>query len=193
MTMTRSKIIPGILAGFCALALQFQTSTANAQNYFVVPGNQEDAGWSGYYVNYPYFLGPGYNLCSPNGWVCLAMNGSGALDLYDVQDGNILLWYPNNTENNEAFLYFQPDGNVVVYAPGTDCDCMLDDGFHTGTTNWNGDPGAFLAVQDDGNFVVYDANWNQLWAANNSGYYYNFAQQTTLQVNCQSNSTTPFC
>jgi hypothetical protein len=61
---------------------------------------------------------------------------------------------------------------------------MLDDGFHTGTTNWNGDPGAFLAVQDDGNLVVYDANWNILWAANNSGDYYNFTQQATMKQEC---------
>jgi hypothetical protein len=181
--MTRSKIIMGILAGFCGLALQFQTSTANAQTSFTTPG-----GWLGNYVNPAYLLGVGHSLCSPNGTVCLVMNSTGALVLYDVLDGNIPLWYPNNTENNEAFLYFQPDGNVVVYAPGN-CSCMLDDGFHTGTTNWDGDPGWFLAVQDDGNFVVYDGNWEQLWAANDSGYYYDCGQQQRLEQNCWNSAT----
>ena len=33
-----------------------------------------------------------------------------------------------------------------------------------------------MAVQDDGNFVIYESNWNPLWAATNDPRY-NFNEQ----------------
>jgi hypothetical protein len=74
---------------------------------------------------------------------------------------------------------------VVIYAPGTSCNCLVDDNFHTGTTNWAGDPGVYVTVQDDGNFVVCDTNWAPLWAAGGQPGY-NLGAHSTLITYCQN-------
>jgi hypothetical protein len=204
--MTRSKIIAAIVAAFCGLALQFQVSGANAQTgtYFVDNTNVD-------YATATYLVSRGEPLCSPYWHTCLMVDGYGYLYLVDWR-GNIL-WEPApigaqdcfNTycENNVyspgcfscyteptapgAYLQFQNDGNAVLYAPDSSGNFSVHS-WRTGTTGY--DPGVYLAVQDNGDFVIYDINWQPLWAATWDPRY-NWNEQALIAPNLTSQCPCP--
>jgi hypothetical protein len=154
--MTRLKLITTMLAGFCGLAVQFQVNTANAQT----PGTLNGINLV-YFTPTDYFAF-GYEICSPAG-VCLYYGGQ--IFLYDPY-GN-LLWYSSMSASftgplsGNSQLVFQGDGNLVI----RNWDLGGEATWRTGTTNWDGDPAWYMAIQDDGNFVLYDVNWHAVWAA----------------------------
>ncbi len=57
---------------------------------------------------------------------------------------------------NGYALYMQPDGNLVLYAPGSR---------PTWASHTNGKGGYRATMQTDGNFVVYDRHNKALWAS----------------------------
>jgi hypothetical protein len=172
--MLRSKCISIILAVFCGLAMQFQASGANAQVQY---GCMNGICYA--FVTPTYFLytgGPA--LCSPNG-NCLVMAdnnsqtqdgkpGNGQLQMFSLF-GDLLWTSEADGAGFSDYLAFQSDGNLVIYQNGGSAI------WRTGTTNWNGDPGAYLAVQDDGNLVIYDAYLNPVWAATHQSNYNSYA------------------
>jgi hypothetical protein len=91
MTMTRSKIIPIMLAAACGLALQFQASGANAQNFvpsepnvgpeFGTAGNTYNTNVTPNY--YMYEGSP--SICSPVVGNCLVKQTDGNLVLYSYE------------------------------------------------------------------------------------------------------------
>lgn len=166
--MIRSKIIPILVAAFCGLAMQFQASGANAQGY-VATGST---------------ITPGWGWCDSDYW-CVWMVADGSNQYAGFYDpNNNLIWntptVPYTTVygtcggvtlviSNNAFFSFQYDGNLVLdYTSDYACsgDQVVGGGrttrWRTGTTNWNGDPGVYLVI-NDGWFGVFDANWNPLW------------------------------
>jgi hypothetical protein len=168
--MIRSKIIPAIVAAFCGLALQFQASGANAQG---TTGTKYVGGTNVTWATAVYVVTQSNPLCSPYWHNCLIMDANGYIFLVDWRGG--ILWTAGNYSeypNSGAVLDFQTDGNLVLYA--TDSDGNLLHCWRTGTTNWNGDPGYYMAVQDDGNFVIYDSSWSPVFSAmkdTNAGTY----------------------
>jgi len=86
---------------------------------------------------------------------------NGEFELYYQHDGNLVLYRVNDGQALWATMTSQPgevamqgDGNLVVYNAG-------------GSPLWwsgtQGHPGAWLAVQSDGNLVVYDDYGYPLW------------------------------
>jgi hypothetical protein len=150
--MTRSKIVPAIVAAFCGLALQFQPSGANTQ-----PAQRFQDGTNVTYVTAQYFVSQSYPLCSPYWGTCLIIDANGFLFLIDWQGG--ILWQPDPIGGSVspytahptpgALLDFQTDGNAVLYAQDSYGDQLHC--WRTGTTDWNGDPGVYMAVGDNGN------------------------------------------
>jgi hypothetical protein len=105
---------------------------------------------------------PGQSLKSDNGLYTLTMQSDGNVVLYNnVQKP---LWWTNTGGGliDPRDFIMQTDGNLVLYDT-------------SGQARWNsktqGNPGAFLNVQDDGNLVVYRAGSatetvsNALWSA----------------------------
>jgi hypothetical protein len=173
MTMTRSKIIPAIVAAFCGLALQFHASGANAQTTFV-------GGTNVTYRTAPQLLYYGSpTLCSPYWANCLYVDALGNIILENWEGG--IRWSPSTNftpglgEFPGDFLEFQTDGNLVLYGYNSLGDLLHI--WRTGTTDWDGDPGYYMAVQDDGNFVIYDYNWNPVFSAQNDPNYQWWAQE----------------
>jgi hypothetical protein len=67
-------------------------------------------------------------------------------------NGSTPLWN-TGTVNQGCSVFFQSDGNLVVY------DCSSNPKWNSHT---NGHPNAWLTLQNDGNLVIYDggAIWN---------------------------------
>jgi hypothetical protein len=156
--MTRSKFIPTMLAAFCGLGLQFQTSGANAQTYGTLNG-----------INLVYFtptdyFPEGYEIYSPNNNYYLTIIVG---DLVLFGPSGQVIWSAGMSSSftgpvdSSDHVVFQSDGNLVIRNANLDDEAI----WRTGTTDWNGHPGYFMAIQDDGNFVIYDINWNWQWAA----------------------------
>lgn len=79
-------------------------------------------------------------------------------------DGNMVVYnrsskviWQSNTYNKGTRAIFQEDGNLVIY------DMTNHAVFSSGTTNTNA---RTLIMQDDGNFVIYDRNNKSLWGSN---------------------------
>jgi hypothetical protein len=184
MTMTRSKIIPIMIAAFCGLALQFHSSAVDAQtcspefgqvggipNYNATPGC------------FMFVTSP--QICSPYVGNCLVMGLDGSLYLYSGYDGNQL--WSSETSNADTVLaannpvvfanlmQFLPNGDMQIVASTctapTGCDYFDTGTQQGGYEDWSGYQGYFLTVQDDGNFVIYDAYLNPLWAATYDSSY----------------------
>jgi hypothetical protein len=177
--MIRSKLIPIMLAAFCGLAFQFQVSAANAQTAWIYPRTQMNQG----YVN-----------CSGIG-NCLEVQQDGNVVLYNLY-GNALWATGTNTPYGD-YLFFQGDGNLVVYsAPGDPgpnsfigaclvlqtCPAVWASGTNgpaDGGSTVTGLPGAYLGIQDDGNLVIFDINFSPLWSAAQQSNY-NWSAQSQI-------------
>ncbi|MEZ5286364.1 MAG: hypothetical protein R2712_16450 [Vicinamibacterales bacterium] len=86
---------------------------------------------------------------------------NGEFELYYQHDGNLVLYRVNDGQALWATMTSQPgevamqgDGNLVVYSAG---------GAPLWWSGTQGHPGAWLAVQSDGNLVVYDDYGYPLW------------------------------
>jgi hypothetical protein len=82
----------------------------------------------------------------------------------ELPAGSLLQSGQTLVSTNGAFdLVMQADGNVVEY-------WLVDGGvrvvWNSGT---NGNPGAYLDMQDDGNLVVYSVGGTSLWASDTAG------------------------
>ncbi len=99
-------------------------------------------------------LKPGEMLVSPNGMFTLIMQYSGQLMLYGSRQ---VLWQSGSIDWNhqDAYLTFQPDGNLVVYKNSTSI-------WSSGSQGKNG---TRLSLQNDGNLVLYTANNVAVWAS----------------------------
>jgi Cysteine-rich secretory protein family len=107
-------------------------------------------------------LTPGQSLKSDNQLHTLIMQPDGNVVLYNSQSRP--LWSTNTGRGmiDPRGFVMQTDGNLVLYDTS---------GQPRWTSHTEGNPGAFLNVQDDGNLVVYRAGstsetaGNALWAA----------------------------
>jgi hypothetical protein len=117
------------------------------------------------------------------------MQFDGNLVFYDLF-GNPL-WSSITAGDGGAFVVFENDGDLIIF-PGVcsydpnNGDCAEYSLFFSGTVAGNtstGLPALILAVQDDGNLVLYDTNWNPVWAATNFSYY-NFTEQANVLQYC---------
>jgi hypothetical protein len=178
--MIRSKIIPILAAAFCGLAAQFQASAANAQTAWIYTSTQMNQG----YVN-----------CSGIG-NCLEVQQDGNIVLYNLY-GNALWATATNTIYGD-YLFFQGDGNLVVYSAGPvagdpnsipggclvfqTCPAVWASGTNgpaDGGSTVTGLPGAYLGIQDDGNLVIFDINFSPLWSAAQQSNY-NWSAQSQI-------------
>lgn len=60
--------------------------------------------------------------------------------------------------NGQYALYFQGDGNLVVYGPNS--SVLWDSGTYSTSQRAAGN---ILVMQTDGNLVIYDASWRAIW------------------------------
>lgn len=105
-------------------------------------------------------LGPDSSKVSCDGRFHLIHQGDGNVVLYQVVGAGLrALWASRTAGRISTSLVMQPDGNLVLYGPGTAL-------FHTST---HGHPGAVGYVQDDGNFVIYGPGGVPLWATGTGG------------------------
>jgi len=111
---------------------------------------------------------------SPDGRVYLTMQTDGNLVLYFSPFGpwSEPLWASNTDGHPGAHASMQSNGDLVVYAPPTECVQLPGLPKICGYQLWDSGTsgsGFYAAVQTDGNFVIYDANNNPHWASNTNG------------------------
>jgi hypothetical protein len=100
------------------------------------------------------FLGCNDALLSANRLYILVYRNDGNLAIYLLVDDIQEVWTSGSATQNTWRTYMQPDGNFVVYS------AFGQAGF---STNTEGNPGAYIVMEDSGCLVVYDATGNQLW------------------------------
>jgi hypothetical protein len=81
--------------------------------------------------------------------------------------GNALWAAPGTWGNYGDYMEFTQSGDLQVMSAIVNYSAYViwDTGTIAGNTWDNGAQGWWLAVQDDGNLVIYDANYNAVWAA----------------------------
>jgi hypothetical protein len=94
----------------------------------------------------------GDSITSLNGRFRLILQGDGNLVLY--QDMRWPLWYSNTAGQAVDAAVMQGDGNFVLYGPGGK---VLRGGSNASKvpSGTDGNPGAWIQIQDDGNLVIY--------------------------------------
>jgi hypothetical protein len=101
-------------------------------------------------------LNPGQSISSPTGQYSFVYQGDGNLVLYR---GGTPWWASGTDGTAPGVCIMQTDGNLVIYAPGSQ-PIWSSDTSH--------DPGSRLVVQDDGNVVIYRPDRTPVWATNTS-------------------------
>jgi len=77
------------------------------------------------------------------------------------------LWNSGTFNNPGAILWFQADGNLVIYAAGH----VGDPAYAPWNTGTFGNPDAFLVLQGDGNLVIYNSTVTlALWNSGTNGH-----------------------
>jgi hypothetical protein len=99
-------------------------------------------------------LSPGESITSANGRYRFIYQGDGNLVLYV---GGAPLWASGTDGGPVGICIMQSDGNLVIYAPGSQPIWSTDTWQH---------PGSRLVVQDDGNVVIYRPDGSPVWATN---------------------------
>lgn len=104
------------------------------------------------------YLGAGAELRSPSGRYTFVYQPDGNLVLYKNYPFHDRKWLWDSARfSAPGRCVMQGDGNLVVYNSA---------GAWVWDSATNGQPGAYLEVQDDGNVVVYRADRHALWATN---------------------------
>jgi hypothetical protein len=99
----------------------------------------------------------GDTLYSPGGKIFLSMQGDSNLVLYNTTtSGLVPLWATNTVGSGANHVYFQSDGNFVLYTA-------------TGTPVWSSgtshNPCASLAVTDAGKVTITNSSGTIVWSA----------------------------